>query len=302
MVADPLQKIGQEIKDLRIQRGLSVAQLAKESRVAMHHIESIEKYERANLPEEAYLSGFLVKLLRALGHEQAEKRVETFKRDEGSYIVENLVNNSSSNEADLKVGDEAYFKLYHFYIIIGLLLFLVFWFLLVNSFTEHKTEVQGGILGSSKKPKLKRVVEQLPSEVLPAIDKNGLVQTENLQILTPEKPLPVVTTRRGGGNQQLDLYVKEVAWVQVIGVASKEILYEGDVFPDQGPNHLQLFDDAGFVVATGNAGAFEVATADGTHRLGQEGERIKWFYPQSAKMVYKTKDFDTDRKKKRRRS
>ena len=93
--------------------------------------------------------------------------------------------------------------------------------------------------------------------------------------------------------------IRDVAWVQILGISAKEVLFEGDVFPDQGPNHLKLFDDSGFIVASGNARALEVFTPDGNYLLGDKDEKIKWYYPQTAKTVLKSKELKIKEKKKK---
>ena len=300
MIKDPLKKIGDEIKDARLKKCLTIDQLARESRVAAHHISSIETNNRKELPEEAFLSSFLIKILRALNHSNPEKRVDQFRQEEGAHIVEDLVN-QVPEDLEAEASEDAYFKLYHIYIIIGLVVFFVFWFLLVNSFSDQKPVVTGGILGLDKKVKT-AISREKVKEAQPLLDSNGLTLSENLQVLEPaKKPVqaPELTLSKGKGTQELDLRVRDVAWVQIFGISANEVLYEGDVFPDQGPNHLKLFDDSGFIVASGNAGALEVFTPDGNYLLGAQDEKIKWYYPQNAKTVLKSKELKVKEKKKK---
>ena len=56
--------------------------------------------------------------------------------------------------------------------------------------------------------------------------------------------------------------------------------------PTREPNQFKFRDDTGFVLASGNAAAFEVNTGEGPYLLGESGELIKWYYPRSAKKVY----------------
>jgi transcriptional regulator with XRE-family HTH domain len=300
MIKDPLKKIGDEIKEARLKQCLTVDQLARQSRVAAHHILSIEANKRKELPEEAFLSSFLIKILRALNHTNPEKRVDQFRQEEGAYIVEDLVN-QAPEDLEAEASEDAYFKLYHIYIIIGLVVFFVFWFLLVNSFSDQKPVPTGGILGLDKKVKTSIAREKI-KETRPLLDKNGLTLTDNLEVLEPVKKAvqaPEVTITKGKGTQELDLKIRDVAWVQILGISAKEVLFEGDVFPDQGPNHLKLFDDSGFIVASGNARALEVFTPDGNYLLGDKDEKIKWYYPQTAKTVLKSKELKIKEKKKK---
>jgi hypothetical protein len=159
----------------------------------------------------------------------------------------------------------------------------------------------GGIIGLDQKVKT-TISKAKVLESQPTIDKNGIVLIENLKTLEPPKTTPVVPENnlsKGKGTQELDLRVRDVAWIRVFGISANEVLYEGDVFPDQGPNHLKLFDDSGFIVSSGNAGAIEVFTPDGNYLLGDKNEKIKWYYPQNAKTVLKSKDLKIKEKKKK---
>jgi transcriptional regulator with XRE-family HTH domain len=300
MKKDPLKKIGDEIKEARLKKCLTIDQLARESRVAAHHISNIETNNRGELPEEAVLSSFLIKVLRVLNHSNPEKRVDQFRQEEGAFIVEDLINEAPEN-MDLEATEDAYFKLYHIYIIIGLLVFFVFWFLLVKSFSDQKPVPIGGIIGLDKKIKT-TISREKVKESLPVIDKNGITLIDNLKTLeAPKKTItiPENTLTKGKGTQELDLRVRDVAWIRIFGLSTNEVLYEGDVFPDQGPNHLKLYDDSGFIVSSGNAGAFEVFTPDGNYFLGGKDEKIKWYYPQNAKTVLKSKELKVKEKKKK---
>jgi cytoskeletal protein RodZ len=126
----------------------------------------------------------------------------------------------------------------------------------------------------------------LKTEEAPAEDvKSSTITTE----VTPSPP---ATRRhsisRGSGAYNVKIGVKDKAWVQVIGVGSKKVLYEGDVSPDQAISALDLKDDVGFVLATGNAGAFDIDVGSGNFKLGNSGQLVKWFYPESARTIYKS--------------
>jgi len=235
-----------------------------------------------------------------LNHTNPEKRVDQFRQEEGAYIVEDLINEAPEN-MDLETTEDAYFKLYHIYIIVGLLMFFVFWFLLVKSFSDQKPIPIGGIIGLDKKIKT-TISKEKVKETLPLIDKNGITLVDNSKTMEAPKKItsiPENTISKGKGTQELDLRVRDVAWVRILGISANEVLYEGDVFPDQGPNHLKLFDDSGFIVASGNAGAFEVSSPDGNYFLGTKDEKIKWYYPQNAKTVLKSKELKVKEKKKK---
>ncbi len=94
--------------------------------------------------------------------------------------------------------------------------------------------------------------------------------------------------KAGSGSKILNLKVEDTAWFQVIGVGQSKILVEGDVFANYGPNLFTLYDPIGFVVATGNAGAFLYQTAEDRsfNKLGRKDQLVKWYYPKEAKEAY----------------
>lgn len=277
---DPLIEIGSIIKTAREQAGLSIDELASDSRVSAHHIENIEKANRKELPEEAYLIGFLTKILKALGVANSSSIVSNFKKAEGDYIVQSLVNDNDPEQDSPE--KETYFKLYHFYILLVVVLLVLSWFVIRNANRDNE---QGTKRKISFKEKVETKIENTEkSKNLIEAQKNNLVQEEIL-----EKPEPKIdyeyknTYTSGHGDKEIKLRVKEVAWVQIIGMDKRKVLFEGDVFPTSEPNQFKFKDDDGFVIATGNAGAFEVDTGEGPFMLGASGQLIKWFYPKSLK-------------------
>ena len=61
-----LRQLGQELKQVRKLRSLSVADLHQQTRVPMHHIKAIEAGDVARLPEDIYVRGFIRQIGDAL--------------------------------------------------------------------------------------------------------------------------------------------------------------------------------------------------------------------------------------------
>lgn len=288
---DPLIKIGSIIKAAREQSGLSIEELAAESRVSSHHIQNIEIANRKELPEEAYLTGFLNKIFKSLKIENAAGLVTHFKQDEGDYIIQSLINNTDPEE---DLGESSsYFKVYHLYILLGILLLFISWFVINNANQDNEAIVLSRV-AKEKVDSMKNQIETADvTKQVEKVEVKKTTQVEEVQeeiqeeIRNEEKTYEYKNTSvRGKGSKSIMVRVREIAWVQVIGMEHRNILYEGDVFPTSEPNQFRFKDDDGFIIATGNAGAFEVDTGDGFSVIGGSGQLIKWFYPKSIRRKF----------------
>jgi cytoskeletal protein RodZ len=130
MVDDPLRKLGETFKNARLQLGISLEDLAQKTKIKIHYLENIEKANRSQLPEEAYLLGYLNKLAKSLNLKDPQKIIDEYKNSEGSFILQNILNenhikdsNSSYNMSSLRI-----FHVYLFLVVIvvGALLYLFF--------------------------------------------------------------------------------------------------------------------------------------------------------------------------------
>ena len=282
---DPLLEIGSIIRAAREQSGLSIEELAAESRVSSHHIQNIEIANRKELPEEAYLTGFLNKIFKTLKIENPSDLVAHFKQDEGDFIIQSLVNKADPEEDFDNSG--SYFQVYHLYILLAALLIFIAWFVVHNANQDNESKVISRVL--------KEKITRKKQVVSPIVEKNEIAETKEAssadelqeEIQNKEQTYSYKNTLvRGKGDKSIIVRVREIAWVQVIGMEDRNILFEGDVFPTSEPNQFKFRDDDGFILATGNAGAFEVDTGDGFSRIGGSGQLIKWFYPKSIRRKF----------------
>lgn len=292
---DPLIEIGSIIKSAREQAGMSIDELALESRVSIHHIKNLESANRAELPEETYLTGFLTKVLKALKIENANKLISKFKDKEGDYILQSLVNNNDP-ELEAKAESKSYFKIYHIYILLGIIFLAIAWFVISSANTDNEESPGKKLKVEQKINKTKKIAEEenTVKTVSPKDKEEELEDWENLE--KPQREYRYNNLEiRGRGDKSLYIKVKEVAWVQVIGIEDRKILFEGDVFPSREPNYFRFRDDDGFVIATGNAGAFEIDAGEGPFMLGASGQLIKWYYPKSARRKFERSTKKTTR-------
>lgn len=279
---EPLKKIGLIIKAAREERGLSQEELAYESRVSVTHLKNIEEANRKELPEEAYLLGFIAKLLKALNFENPNEIIERYKKEEGSYVVQSIVNSYETNDSKLGFAFTD-FKIYHLYTIFIICLLVLAW-LTITNYGKNNIDL------NELKPTIKKINSQFNSQQEATINGavNGLDLEANQSLLdnVPNATKQVVSN--GVGSKLLSIEATNNAWYQIIGVAQQKILYEGDVGPSNAVDRFKFYDDQGFVLATGDAGAFLVDTGNGPFKLGKSNETIKWYYPQTARRIYKT--------------
>lgn len=254
-----LAEIGSEIKSARKRFDLSLEDLSVEAKVSIAHIQNIERGNRAALPEETYLVGFLNKLLRTLKFDNVDEVLNYYRQREADNVVAEIINDSEIIETakpwSLQVTK------YHLYSLLIIGVVLLTWF--VFNLSSNRIE---------------------PAPTL------NLVVDESLETL-PRTELPDFV--KGKGAKQLDVEVIDNAWYQVIGVNQEQILFEGDVFYDHGYKLFRFFDDTGFVLSTGNAGAFKVKVDTKNFVLGRTSERVQWFYPESIKQFYTPKTAQT---------
>lgn len=291
---DPLKEIGLLIKSARQSLGMSLDDLAHESRVSSHHIQNLEEADRQALPEDAFLFGFLNKILKTLKIKDAAKIIEKFKNDEGEYILQNLVetNFTEPKAKKFKIG---FFRIYYLYLILIVIVLLLAVSLInnVNRDNEKAFLSKQVLLPQTKeevkphKPEAELLIEKDISEEDEVIEEFESVDEDTILPKADEKEYVYKNTySRGKGEKSLFMRVREVAWVQVIGAHSQNLLFEGDVFPASEPNQFMFRDKEGFIVATGNAGAFQVDTGNGMRLLGESGQLIKWYYPKSLKRKF----------------
>jgi transcriptional regulator with XRE-family HTH domain len=280
MVDDPLKKLGDTFKKARLQSGVSLEDLADKSRISINYIDSIEKGDRSSLPEEAYLMGFLNKLAKLLKLRDPQAVIDEYKAGEGQFIVQNILNENHVKESPSPFNF-SFFKIYHLYILIALLVvFGIFY--LFNS--------------SPKETKSKEIIKisELKEPVEKHVDKVEIKDKDELIIPAPKKEAqrPSYETNEdsseyGSGSKKLKINIREVTWFQVYGIAAGKVLFEGDAYPNVKPNQFEFRDDIGFALASGNAGAFEIKDSGKKFILGKSGQLIKWYYPEGARYEYK---------------
>ncbi len=282
MAKDPLIELGEIFKKARKQMGFSQEDLADRCKIAVHHIDNIEKANRDELPEEAYLIGFFNKIAKTLKLKSPSSLVEEYKAYESNFILQKILNdNHDKFEPQANAG--SFIKIYHLYILIGMLVISGIFYL----FNSDSNQVQEADLITISK--VENSMEK--NETLIKLQEDGEFLEEENKIKEESEEInendDLDFKSFGRGSKKLKISIREVTWFQVYAIASDKILFEGDVFPNLAPNHFEFKDDIGFALSSGNAGAFMVHDGDKTYLLGKRGQLIKWYYPDGARYEYK---------------
>ncbi len=259
MSNDPLVSLGKIIREQREAKGWSVDDFAKQSRPSPKYIAAIEEGRRDELPEEAFLMGFLNLAAKALKLDQSA--IEKYKDMEASFILETIIN----DETPVKIPysyryREPFFKVYHLYILLAIVVMFFISTWVLRKIKPATTEMKAAPVALLKKAKLE-------------VD-NG----DDIEVVV--KPLAQST-----GHHRLTMKVKRRAWLQVVALGQNNILFEGNLEP--GSKALSFADDMGLYVSTSDAGAFDVDIGRGFYKFGARNQVVKWYYPPSAKMKYK---------------
>lgn len=64
---------GQDLKQIRTELGLTIEQIAEETKIRVNHIQSIEEGQAQNLPPAVFLKGFVKSYLKCLGLESVDE-------------------------------------------------------------------------------------------------------------------------------------------------------------------------------------------------------------------------------------
>jgi transcriptional regulator with XRE-family HTH domain len=283
MVDDPLKQLGETFKKARLQSGLSIEDLSEKSRIQERHIKNIEKANRVDLPEEAYLMGFLNKLAKVLKLKNPQAVIDEYKNGESQYIVQNILNENHIKKDSFNINI-SFLKIYHLYILIAALVVFGIFYLFNSSsskefkkdkdlITISKLETRKPIVIPEKKETEEDLVIKIPKEE-PEKNNFGENSSSDYKVY-------------GEGSKILQLSIIEVSWFQVYGIAAGKVLFEGDAYPNVKPNNFKFKDDIGFALASGNAGAFKIYDSGKKFILGESGQLIKWYYPEGAKYEYK---------------
>ncbi len=85
--ADQLQKLGEQIKQARLARSMSLSQLHSKTLVPMHQIQALEVGHGAHLPEDIYLRGFIQRICKALEIDSSSLLASLSKPDPEKAIL-----------------------------------------------------------------------------------------------------------------------------------------------------------------------------------------------------------------------
>lgn len=154
-------ELGNLLKEQRENHSLSIGNLKELTHIPIHHIVAIENGLRSKLPEDLYLSGFIRKYAKVVGltedplikrylaesysNSEVKAQVKTKQATENQEEFDLLFQNNNvvqfrpENESFLKLDKikEKFpmnvFKVYHFYLIFGVFLFLFACYLMLKT-------------------------------------------------------------------------------------------------------------------------------------------------------------------------
>ena len=195
LAKNSLGEIGSVLRETRERKSLTVKNIRERTCIPVHHILAIESGAREKLPEEIFLISFLKKYARAVGHNEQAVCDEYLNNTKGSDIKNP---NEESDAFDMLFEDhkkqkvihlqreKRFLKVYHFYFLMGVVLFLASCYLIFQSTTSTQT-----VSSNQVKPFKETVVEnQAEVNNKEDLEPPLVVEDENVEAKKVEdKPL-----------------------------------------------------------------------------------------------------------------
>ena len=150
-----LVEIGSILKEARERKFLSIKDIRERTCIPAHHILAIESGARDLLPEDLYLIGFIKKFANVVGindetlcnkYLKENTRLVHYEEDAFDLLFNGRINHKiiplkmERNHLDKDKSKNSFIKVYHFYFIFGVILFVVFGYLGIQFFTSNKYE------------------------------------------------------------------------------------------------------------------------------------------------------------------
>lgn len=291
MIKDPLIQLGKVIALAREKSSLTLNQLAQQAKVSVQHVESIECANRKALPEETYLYGYLKKILKTLKFNNYDKVLDDYKEAEASFVLQQMLMETDVqelNRAEDKISINSYFSWKHIAVI-----FLILLIVIGAIVIRFKVTTMGLKLSPTVKNELQPVL--LPNHVESTLLLDNVQEAATTVATLPAPKTNPRVLYGGSGKLPLRLIVTQNAWLQIVAIKQDRVLYEGNISPAQ-IAALELSDDEGFVVSSDNAAAFMVDSGKKTYTLGSSKQVIEWYYPKSARAIYRHRQRENLRK------
>lgn len=283
MIKDPLINISQIISNARNVSGISIESLSAQTKVSIKNILSIEAADRAALPEETFLYGYIKKILKTLNIPSQEQVLEAYKKEQADWILQEML-----SRIELDQQDEFRIKIPSRYLVISLVLIL----LILSVFCIK------ALIKTYTNP-TKKIPASFEHQLFNNQNLTSLVLLVNVQealsapIVLPEKPKQEPRfLYLGSGKHKLRLLVLKPVYLRVLALASGSTLIDDNLHPAE-IGALEIYDDEGLVVFADDASALLVDNGSKANPLGREPEPIQWYYPKTAKAIYKSKQKDT---------
>ena len=133
-----LYEIGSILKEAREKRLLKIKDIRTITCIPTHHLIAIESGQREELPEDFFLIGFIKKYSRAVGLNEdkvLDRLIPLTSPNYDQRAFDLLFQNDKTRTNRFRQPEQTIFKVYHFYFLIGLILFGVVCYLSAGSYS-----------------------------------------------------------------------------------------------------------------------------------------------------------------------
>jgi cytoskeleton protein RodZ len=233
-VIEKIQSIGQILKAARIEKSLEVEQVSKQLNLSNHAIEQLEADNYDDLPEMAYVRGYIVLYCRLLGLESDEVLKNlNYEEQDGLKINRSLNISMNSQANNSKNGSTLLKAILTISAVVGVL-----WLYMHNNNSQTLSTITGEQkvtapiistdLDSTTKNAAKLNADEVP-------DAYSSVQGEQTDITASaesnvDEKLPVTAELKN----LLEIEFNSISWVDVQDLNKKKIIYQS--FP-RGEKH-----------------------------------------------------------------
>ena len=156
-----LKEIGTVLRNAREKKSFSIRDVREVTCIPIHHIIAIESGDRSTLPEDLYLIGFIKRFAKAV--DVSEKTITEMISRERKYKSQgyeseafDLLFNGQSKQNEEEHGEQkvvrlrnrkensenTFLKVYHFYLLVGMILFVTAVHMIFQSIKTDPNELQ----------------------------------------------------------------------------------------------------------------------------------------------------------------
>lgn len=146
-----LKEIGTVLRNAREKKSFSIRDVREVTCIPIHHIIAIESGDRSTLPEDLYLIGFIKRFAKAV--DVSEKTITEMISRERKYKSQgyeseafDLLFNGQTKQNEEEHGEQksahTFLKVYHFYLLVGMILFVTALHMIFQSIKTDPNELK----------------------------------------------------------------------------------------------------------------------------------------------------------------